>query len=282
MKFRIVVGTLMVAGLAGLAVADHLLGSRILISALILIVGIAGWWELAVMSGIAARGPGGSKALFVTGLAATVYFLSLGWWEGSGASTSPAALPSGIAGLLFAAFLSVLFRDDHERGLETCLVTIAGPLLLGFLLSYFIRVYHSENGTLKSLVLVLGIKGNDVAALFVGRAFGKRHFTSVSPKKTLEGTLGAVLFSMVWFSAASLLWPGMFFRWPQSLFLGIILSIASQAGDLSESLFKRCYKVKDSSSLLPEFGGVLDLIDSVLFGGFLFWVLVYASPVVPG
>jgi len=64
------------------------------------------------------------------------------------------------------------------------------------------------------------------------------------------------------------------FGWLPAIALGIILAFSAVIGDLSESLIKRLYGVKDSGSLLPEFGGVLDIIDSFIFSGFVFWYLL--------
>ncbi|MEM7235634.1 MAG: phosphatidate cytidylyltransferase, partial [Planctomycetota bacterium] len=86
--------------------------------------------------------------------------------------------------------------------------------------------------------------------------------------------LSALVFGGLWFAGAGWLRPETFFEWPLGFLFGIILAIASSLGDLAESLLKRYYQVKDSSSLLPEFGGVLDLIDSFVFSAFLFWCLI--------
>jgi phosphatidate cytidylyltransferase len=264
----------MVAAILGLFAADHFLATRIAISSLIVLLGLLGWYELAVMSGVASRKSGGGWPLFLIGALATGYFLWLGWWEGATKSAEPLHLSAGIMGLLFLAFLSVVFRPDFEAALKPLLVTILGALLFGFLFSYLLRLYHHPQGTVLALVFFFGAKGNDIVAYFFGRFFGRTRFLKVSPKKTLEGCTAAVVFSVLWFVAAGLVWPETFFRWPLGIPLGIILSISTQVGDLSESLLKRCSQVKDSSSLLPEFGGVLDLIDSVLFSGYLFWIVV--------
>jgi len=266
----------MVVAILGLFAADHFFATRIGVSSLIVILGLLGWCELAVMSGVASRKHGGGLPLFLTGVLATGYFLCLGWWEGAAQSTGSLYLSAGLMALLFLVFLCVVFRSDFESGLKPLLVTVLGVLLFGFLFSYLLRVYHHKQGMVLSVVFFFGIKGNDIVAYFFGRFFGRTRFLKVSPKKTLEGCMAAVVFSVLWFVAAGVVWPEIFFRWPLAIPLGIILSISTQVGDLSESLLKRCFRVKDSSSLLPEFGGVLDLIDSVVFSGYLFWILMTA------
>ena len=120
-----------------------------------------------------------------------------------------------------------------------------------------------------------GVKGTDIAAYLVGTAIGRHHFLKVSPGKTIEGSLAAVFFAALWFGGAGAALSEYFFEWFEGGALGIILAIASASGDLTESLIKRHYGVKDSGRLLPEFGGVLDLIDSFLFSAFLFWCFVH-------
>jgi len=267
----------MIAAILGLFAADHFLATRIGISSVIVLLGLLGWCELAIMSGITSRKRGGGPPLFLVGVLSTGYFLCLGWWDGATKSAEPWHLSAGLAVLLFLAFLCVVFRADFESGLKPLLVTILGALLFGFLFSYLLRIYHHKEGALLAVVFFFGAKGNDIIAYFFGRLLGRTRFLKVSPKKTLEGCMAAVVFSILWFVAAGLVWPETFFRWPLGIPLGIILSISTQVGDLSESLLKRCYQVKDSSSLLPEFGGVLDLIDSVLFSGYIFWFWILVT-----
>ncbi len=277
MKIRIIVGTTLLGVVAALFWLDHVLEMRALVSGLICLLGLAGWLEVARMGKVHSRAEGGGVGLFAVGFVGTAYLLGVAWWESAqdGVATSTVDLTTaGLAGLVFGAFLAVLFRREHERALRALAFTLLGVLLFGFLFSYTLRIYHHPDGLLRGFFFVLGVKGNDIAAYFTGRAIGRHTFLKVSPKKTLEGCAAAVIFSAVWFVGASLLWPGRFFHWPQAILLGIIFSVTVQVGDLAESLIKRSCGVKDSAALLPEFGGVLDLIDSTIFSGFLFWSLL--------
>ena len=110
--------------------------------------------------------------------------------------------------------------------------------------------------------------GSDIFALFGGRVFGKTPLTSLSPKKTWEGTLigyGACLLmtqGYVWFVNG---YYNADLNGVTYLVFAAILGVASQLGDLHESLIKRHFKVKDSSQLLPGHGGFYDRADSALF-----------------
>ena len=284
MKTRIIIGSSILLAIAVFFVLDHVFETRVLVSSLILFFGLAAWLEVARLGKLYSRAEGGGVSLFLVGLAGTGYFLSLAWWESvQGANAVPAGgtigldrnfLATGLAVLLFVSFLAVLFRREHEKVLRALCATLLGVLLFGFLFSYTLRIYHQPEGSRLALFFLLGVKGNDIAAYFVGSALGRHTFLKVSPKKTLEGCSAAVIFSMLWFVGGSLLWFDSFFHWPQAILLGIIFSVTTQAGDLAESLMKRSYGVKDSAALIPEFGGVLDLIDSTLFSGFLFWSLI--------
>lgn len=273
MRTRLLLGSLLIGAIVGLFVLDASLGSKGWISGVVVVLGLGAWLELARLGGVRSVERGGGALLFLVGLAGTAYFLALPLLEDR--PGAPSWLQqAGVAGLLLGGFSAVVFRKDYERGFQPLLFTIAAVLLYGFLLSYLIRIYRTEQGLVRGLVFIFGVKGNDIAAYLVGRAIGKHRFLQVSPKKTVEGCLAAVVFSLIWFPAAAALWPGVLFPWPVAFPLAIIFSMTTQIGDLAESLLKRCYQVKDSSSLLPEFGGILDLLDSVLFTGFAFWVVL--------
>ena len=271
MKTRIILGALMLAILTFLFVLDHWRESRIAVSAVAVLIGCAGWLEFAKISRVWGQADG-SLTSVVVGLLGTAYFLLVPFWS----DNSVDWMSIGLAGVIFGAVLPALLSGEHERGLRLVQVTVLGVLLWGFLFSFTLRIYHHSNGISLGVFFLLGAKGNDIVAYFVGRAVGKHTFLKVSPKKTLEGCGGAIVFSVLWFIGLRLVSPDVVFGWPLLILLGIIFSVMTQAGDLAESLLKRAFGVKDSASLLPEFGGVLDLIDSTLFSGVFFWCVVEA------
>jgi phosphatidate cytidylyltransferase len=117
------------------------------------------------------------------------------------------------------------------------------------------------------LYLVLAAKGTDMFAFFAGRFLGKRKLIPwISPGKTWAGGVGG-LAGCVGITYAFLTYSdlGRVFNWRAALPLGIIVGLSAMAGDLVESLLKRSTAVKDSGGLVPEFGGVLDIIDCILF-----------------
>ncbi|MDE3180272.1 MAG: phosphatidate cytidylyltransferase [Acidobacteriota bacterium] len=120
--------------------------------------------------------------------------------------------------------------------------------------------------------LFIVVSGGDIFAYFTGRLFGHRPmFHRVSPKKTMEGSLGGLIASLVlgWAYAQ---W---FWRTKDTaviLVLALVVAIAGQIGDLAESAMKRGADMKDSGALLPGHGGLLDRVDSLLFGAPVLWL----------
>ena len=206
MKTRIILGTTLLGVVVAFFWVDHVLEKRALVSGLICLLGLAGWLELARMGKIHSRADGGGVGLFAVGFAATAYLLGVAWWESAQATVATVNLTAaGLAGLVFGAFLAVLFRREHERALRALAFTLLGVLLFGFLFSYTLRIYHHTDGLRVGLFFILGVKGNDIVAYFTGRAIGRHTFLKVSPKKTLEGCTAAVIFSVAWFVGASIL-----------------------------------------------------------------------------
>ncbi|HEY7736593.1 MAG TPA: phosphatidate cytidylyltransferase [Candidatus Limnocylindrales bacterium] len=165
--------------------------------------------------------------------------------------------------------------DDPRDGLVTWLATVFGAVYAS-LLAFVVRLGEVapaipvgaplaalDDGRGWILVLVVGVWGYDTGAYLVGRRFGRRRFLAhISPSKTYAGLLGGLVAAGVAIGAvlAGLGQPPI-----QALLLGPLVGLASQAGDLAESMLKRAAGAKDSGSLIPGHGGILDRLDSFLF-----------------
>jgi phosphatidate cytidylyltransferase len=113
------------------------------------------------------------------------------------------------------------------------------------------------------------IKLGDIGAYLIGSRWGKKPLMPhISPKKTVEGSLGGLLFSVL---GALISKPFLPFDYLQLCLIAIGLGVLGQLGDLSESLLKRDCQIKDSGAIFPGMGGVLDQIDSLLFTAPVFY-----------
>ena len=177
---------------------------------------------------------------------------------------------------LFAAFLLFAFLVEmfFYRDPGQCVARIAHTLLivgyLGLLPSFFlmIRWLPSEHTVWMLALAIFVPKCCDIGAYFTGRAFGKRPFTPrLSPKKTWEGLAGGLVVAMGTAIAAGQFVPLFGGGIAEAGAFGLVVGIAGVLGDLAESLIKRDALAKDASRSVPGFGGVLDVIDSILFAG---------------
>jgi phosphatidate cytidylyltransferase len=142
---------------------------------------------------------------------------------------------------------------------------VMGIMYIPFMLSHIIMMRQAENGIVWIFfILILAFSG-DIAAFYIGRAYGKRKLIPlVSPGKTVEGTLGLVVGS----TAACILFQSLFFAalpFIHALVLGFFGSIIGQLGDLCESAIKRTSGAKDSGTILMGHGGLLDRLDCLIF-----------------
>ena len=132
------------------------------------------------------------------------------------------------------------------------------------------------SGLLVIVWIVLVTKLTDVGGFFVGCAIGKHHLApTVSPKKTWEGVAGGMAYAIAGNTLFYLLFShALPFTFGKSLIFTLIMAWGSIVSDLLESLIKRQIKTKDSGSVLPGIGGILDLIDSLLLNTPLAYVLL--------
>ncbi len=138
---------------------------------------------------------------------------------------------------------------------------VMAPLYLGLALG--LAVLYKSRGEIWPLIFVASaVWAGDTGAYYVGKTIGKHLLHPLSPEKTWEGTLGGLITGATIAMAAGLL--GRLFPWWEGLILGALVNISGQLGDLLESLLKRVAGVKDSGTLFPGHGGVLDRVDSFL------------------
>lgn len=169
--------------------------------------------------------------------------------------------------ITFAAlgsFLHLMIAFPHSRP-QNSAVAVMGAISVGWLLSHLILLRQLPSGMEAVLITFFITWATDTGAYFVGRAIGRRPLAPrLSPKKTVEGTIGGLVssalvggyFGSLWFPHIGLgLW----------LIASFVLSAIGQMGDLAESALKRVTGEKDSGTLIPGHGGVLDRFDSVLW-----------------
>jgi len=170
-------------------------------------------------------------------------------------------------GLLFLSFaLLFLFRirEIADAAREVAYAVLAF-IYIPFLLMHLVMLRQTQFGVQWLMVIMLIVMTNDSAAYYTGGAFGRnRLYPLVSPKKSIEGALGGLVGSI----CGTLLAKFTFFQQltlMDALTTAIVIGMLGQAGDLFESLLKRSFGVKDSGTIFPGHGGVLDRLDSILF-----------------
>jgi phosphatidate cytidylyltransferase len=192
-----------------------------------------------------------------------------------------------VAFVTLVLFAVAAFRVELKMVLWQ---TAAGLLMLVYIaypLTLIPQILNEENGTALLLFLFLCVWSGDIAALYVGKRFGRHKFSPrLSPNKTWEGAVASVVASCIFGMALVLL--GDWFTqqnsgftrlhttepWWVFLILAVVLNAAAQFGDLLESALKRGAGVKDSGTMLPGHGGILDRIDALLVAAPVLWFII--------
>ncbi|MEL6329325.1 MAG: phosphatidate cytidylyltransferase [Planctomycetota bacterium] len=299
---RLIFGTILIALLLGGAWLDaHLdgLATPAFLSGLVRgdtlppgivvlpVLALLGWvasGELAVIL----RGTSVQASGMLMRCAALAGLLSVSLGLGLGAADEGAALVATAAALVMAGSMLWSSRDGDPSGAAAS----AGGALLGFVylgvLPGFLVLVRADQGMWVLAWLLIVTKSSDIGAFAAGKSLGRRKLIPwLSPGKTWEGLGGGIALAALLGAALAPLAAALGGGFPDPGGLGValtgaivgaLLAVLGQAGDLSASLLKRDAAIKDAGRSMPGFGGVIDVIDSLLLvGPFAFWLLGAAS-----
>jgi phosphatidate cytidylyltransferase len=196
-------------------------------------------------------------------------------WQWS--STASVWTLLGLAVGVLLGFVAEMKRFQRPGSATINLAGAIFALIYIGLLSSFIIQLRMAYGLLAVCSVIIVTKMTDVGAYAFGRLFGRNKMApGLSPRKTIEGALGGLLFAFLgaWFSFAVLMYDRSNVSMLEILLYGLVVGLSGMVGDLAESLLKRDAQMKDSSKWIPGFGGLLDIFDSLLLAGpvaFAWW-----------
>ncbi|MCU0913521.1 MAG: phosphatidate cytidylyltransferase [Planctomycetes bacterium] len=271
LKHRLLFGTLMTVFLVGILLLDGWLDGSLTAStdddrpiratilavliAVVLCLGGIEFSRLAAAKGYMVLNP---VAMIGLALLATLWY-----WPQFVAAAPNTFLPLLLALLLAAMLLQQQIRHGVNGVLANCGVSCFLLLYLG-LLGAFVLGIRVDGGPWEVLVFALVVKSSDIGAYTCGKLFGRHKLAPrVSPGKTWEGLAGAAV-AAAGISIVCAGISGIMEFWIAPVF-GVGMAVVGQLSDLAESMLKRDAQQKDSSNRVPGFGGILDVIDSLLF-----------------
>ena len=230
---------------------------------------LALWEYLSLADATGAKTPRVAAGLAVAAVFALTFF-------------RPELLTPLVGGITLALLIVCAFRSPLQRVLPDAAFSIFGVLYVGLTLTTLPLLSQQENGPSLLIFLLFVVWAGDSLALYIGRTWGRRKLApTLSPGKSWEGAVASLAGSLIitgillWVSIVLqahgigiLSYPGPVYGW---LVLAVVVNVAAQVGDLVESAMKRGAGVKDSGSLLPGHGGVLDRIDALLIAAPVLW-----------
>ncbi|MBW7473263.1 phosphatidate cytidylyltransferase [Paenibacillus oenotherae] len=225
---------------------------------LLLLLALIGFWEFIRMNGLQWHHPASLIGY------AGVLFLLVPWGELG--LREPSALH--MIWLLMFLLLAATVMTKNKFTIDGAALLLLGALYVGYGFNAMFEVRNGDmHGLLTTLMAFGAIWASDSGAYFTGRAFGKHKlWPSISPNKTIEGSLGGVLLAVIVTAIFAFAVPDVI-DLGRALLIGLVAAIAGQLGDLIQSAYKRVRGIKDTGALLPGHGGVLDRCDS--------WLIVF-------
>jgi phosphatidate cytidylyltransferase len=195
----------------------------------------------------------------------------------AGIALSAATWLGGVSGLAVATaialpcLLVLLLPRGVENFVKTASASALALMYLPFLAGFLILLARPYNGLDRVMTLVVLVGSNDTFAYLTGVLFGKHPLApKISPKKTIEGLIGSLIFTV--FGGSLAFHYIMNSDWWLGALAGILTVFTATSGDLIESALKRDMAIKDMGNLLPGHGGIMDRLDSVLFAAPALWL----------
>lgn len=212
--------------------------------------------EFYVISGV--EGPVKYAGLFWGAVVLTVHYFSR--------DVFPEILTLALLSLLMVRLIA---KREPAGAIREATAAVFGLFYIPVLMSFQVNIIRA--GAPLLVMLYFAVWGSDSMALYIGRSLGRRKlYVEVSPNKTVAGGVGSLIGGII--GAALIRFAIMnFMPLQKAVFLGLAVGFSSVIGDLTESMFKRDAHIKDSSSIIPGHGGMLDKIDSVTFAGPVFY-----------
>ncbi len=265
---RIIFGAVMIAAFVGLLIAAEPTGGLSIVGLVVILVPLA-FREIGRLAAAA-----GARLLSVSGVVATLgiaLWPYLRWLAATrtsvqtGGELSAALDPlAGVGLLMLLVFAEQMIRFRTADAFRQIAATLLAVVYLGVGLAAM-TMFYLEMGAAGLVLFIAAVKCTDIGAYFTGSAVGKHKLIPwLSPGKSWEGlggglaagAIAAVIVTLAMGAEGLGIW--------QAAVFGLIVGLAGQFGDLCESLLKRSAQVKDSGAVVPEFGGVLDILDSPL------------------
>ncbi len=259
MRARLTYGLPLSIGVLLLLWLDHRFRTAHCFTALVAIGSVLAWLEYAAMAFPARR------VWRAAGVPAVAALIGAAW------CCLPAHMGlfhmTAVTAVMFACLVAGAARWGAAKApLPETAAWFAGVVYTGYLPAYFLQLRSLQDGEALVLACLLVVKLGDTGAYFTGRLLGRHALCAVSPKKTVEGTVGGLAVSCAAaYASARILLPDLPYGAAAVIGCGLVLGALGQAGDLIESFIKRACGVKHSSIMFPEIGGVLDVIDSLMF-----------------
>jgi phosphatidate cytidylyltransferase len=268
---RLIVSPLLLLTLLGVAWTYVATGNPVGVDLLLLVLGGTGGWELARL-----LLPGPRSFEHVVAALACALLAGVGLLAPEAAATRHLLRLAVVGGALLA-LLARRWRDVAPDAVDAIARGLVPVVYVGLLFSCLREVAAGEGGARRLIWVVAISKASDMGGWLVGKPLGRHKLVpTVSPGKSWEGLAGGLAASalVAVFLAAPLAVPETAWSTAHRAAFGLALGFVSVLAGITQSGWKRRQRTKDSSRLIPEMGGVLDMIDSLLFAAPLAWIWV--------